>query len=71
MADISKTLNYAEQQTLINELLDDVTALRSALTTLTAKLDTDFTAQNGAVTASQLDVDYATAVNPPALKTVQ
>lgn len=44
----------------------EIDKLHAAITTLTAKMDTDFTAQNAAVTASQLDVNYATTVDPAA-----
>lgn len=50
----------AAQITYLNELVDDLTALRTAITTLTAKLDLD-----GGVT----DVNYASLCNPAALKT--
>ena len=43
----------------MDAVLADNTAMRAAFVALTAKLDTDFTAQNAAVTSSQLDVDYA------------
>lgn len=69
MADISESLDHQKHITLLSALLADVTNIRTALTTLTAKLDTDFTAQNSAVTSSQLDVDYASTVNPAALTT--
>lgn len=39
-------------------ILTDLTALRAEQAALLAKMDTDFTAQNAAVTSSQLDVDY-------------
>jgi hypothetical protein len=54
---------------LFNSLLTDVGNVREAITTFTAKLDTDATAQNSAVTNSQLDTDYAATVNPAALTT--
>lgn len=44
---------------LLDELIASNNALRAAHDALVAKLDTDFTAQNAAVTGSQLDVDYA------------
>jgi hypothetical protein len=47
--------------------LIDSANIRTAITTLTAKLDTDATAQNAAVTSSQLDTDYAATVDPAAL----
>ena len=56
-----------EQRKVINDLIIDVTAMRTAILAFTAKFDTDATAQNIAVTSSQLDEDYATAVDPPAI----
>jgi hypothetical protein len=44
----------------VSDLVSDLTALRSAITTLTAKLDLD-----GGVT----DTNYATLCNPAALRT--
>ena len=52
-------------------IADDVAVLRAAIVALTAKMDTDFTAQNLVVTASQLDEDYATAVDPIAMVTTK
>lgn len=46
---------------LLDELIASNNALRAAHDALVAKLDTDFTAQNVAVTGSQLDVDYASS----------
>ena len=51
---------------LFEAVLADEDAHRAALVALTAKLDTDFTAQNAAVASSQLDVDYASTVDPAA-----
>ncbi len=51
---------------LMRAAVDDLTALRAAFVALTAKMDTDFTGQNGAVTSSELDVDYATVLDPVA-----
>lgn len=55
---------------LIDAIVDDrttigasLTALDTALDTLVAKMNTDFTAQNGAVGSSQLDTDYAGALS--------
>lgn len=69
MADITDNVYTQQYRNLVSGLLNDATALRAAVVALTAKLDTDFAAQNVAVTASTLDVDYAAAVNPPALET--
>ena len=60
MASIAdKDLNQAALSDILNSILTDITALDTAIDTLTTKLNTDFTAQNAAVTSSQLDVDYA------------
>lgn len=40
-------------------VLADITDLRTKYAALLTKMDTDFTGQNGAVTSSELDVDYA------------
>ncbi len=56
--------NLREQ---FNALRADVAAIHAAMLAFTAKLDTDAVAQNSAVTSSQLDVDYATAVDPAAI----
>lgn len=42
--------------------LVDLENLKSAYDTLVTKLNTDFTAQNLAVTSSQLDEDYVASV---------
>lgn len=42
-----------------NKLVAEMDELKTTFAALVAKLDTDFTAQNAAVAASQLDVDYA------------
>jgi hypothetical protein len=57
--------------TTLRDIADDLAAIRTAITTLTAKLDTDFTAQNLAVAGSQLDENYATTVDPAALATIK
>lgn len=44
---------------LWNALHAELQDLRTKYAALLAKLDTDFTAQNAAVTGSQLDTDYA------------
>lgn len=48
--------SYKDLFLAVREELDDV---KTKLNTILAKMDTDFTAQNGAVAGSQLDVDYA------------
>lgn len=48
-------LDLAEKLLEMTALVNDVKAKYNALL---AKMDTDFTAQNGAVTSSQLDVNY-------------
>ncbi len=55
----------------LRDVADDFTAIRAAFVALTAKLDTDFTAQNIAVTSSQLDEDYAATLDPAALLTIK
>ena len=55
----------------LRDMADDFTALRAAFVALTAKIDTDFTAQNIAVGSSQLDEDYASTVDPAALVTIK
>jgi hypothetical protein len=50
-------------------IVDDMTALRTSITTFTAKLDADAVLQNAAVTNSQLDENYATSCDPAALGT--
>ncbi len=42
----------------LQDVADDVEVLRAAFSALLVKMDTDFTAQNIAVTSSQLDEDY-------------
>ena len=56
-----------EFKRVMGAVLADNTAMRVAFAALTAKLDTDFTAQNIAVTSSQLDENYASTVDPAAL----
>lgn len=46
--------------TVLRDMADDFETIRANLNAFNAKLDTDFVAQNAAVTSSQLDVDYAT-----------
>ena len=57
-----------EFKRITTAVLTDLTALRAEQAALLAKMDTDFTAQNAAVTSSQLDVDYnALAASTPEL----
>ncbi len=56
----------AEKRKVANDLKTDVDNLRAAFVAFTAKFDTDATAQNAAVTASQLDTDYAATLDPVA-----
>ena len=70
-AGIGRGSSDPDLATTLQEVADDLTALRAAFVALTAKMDTDFTAQNGAVTSSQLDVNYAATVDPAALKTIR
>jgi len=58
-----------EFKRVMDAVLADAAAQRAAFVALTAKLDIDFTAQNAAVTSSQLDVDYADG-DPAALTLV-
>lgn len=51
---------------MLRAAVDDLAALRAAFVALTAKMDTDFTGQNGAVTSSELDVNYASTLDPVA-----
>ena len=53
----------------LRDIATDLAELRAAFVALTAKLDTDTTAQNIAVTSSQLDEDYAATTDPAALLT--
>lgn len=59
MADISNSSDNADISAVLNSLLTDLTAVRSAVVAITAKLDAD-----GGVT----DTDYNT-LNPAALTT--
>lgn len=52
----------------LRTLFDDVDAIRTTLDNLVTKLNADATAQNAAVTNSQLDTDYAA---PAALTTTK
>jgi len=52
---------------VLDAIVDELNVLRTSITTLTAKIDTDATAQNAAVTASQLDVNYASTCDPAAI----
>lgn len=65
------TQEEIELKRAFNAARTDLDNLRTAVTTLTAKMDTDFTAQNAAVTSSQLDVDYASTVDPAANSLVE
>ena len=47
----------------MSSIEERVTNLENAMSAQQAKMDTDFTGQNAAVTASELDTDYA-ATNP-------
>jgi len=44
-------------------MLRKIDELTAQIAALTAKMDVDFTAQNAAVTSSQLDVDYASSIS--------
>ena len=52
---------------LLRQAIDDNIELRAQFIALLAKMDTDFTAQNIAVTSSQLDEDYESVLTPAAL----
>lgn len=60
MADISNSTDNADIAAVLNSLLADITAVRSAVVGITAKLDAD-----GGVT----DTNYAATLNPAALTT--
>lgn len=46
---------------LFSAVRDELDDMRTKYASLLAKMDTDFTDQNGAVTGSQLDTDYASS----------
>lgn len=54
----SDALEQIENRQVLETLLVDMTALKASMDTLVTKMNADFTAQNSAVTSSQLDVDY-------------
>ncbi len=58
---IKKHFKFAGTQEEV-ELKRAFNAVLTDFKALLATLDTDFTAQNAAVTSSQLDVDYASTV---------
>jgi hypothetical protein len=58
-ADITDLTDHKNLETILNSLLVDITAQKAAIDTMATKMNTDFTGQNGAVTSSELDVDYA------------
>lgn len=60
MAHISDKTDAKELMALYNAVLTDLTRLRTAITTLTAKLDAD---------VGVTDTNYATLCNPAALET--
>lgn len=69
MAKVNNNLGKGEMggsgddlKTLMNEIVDDLTALRSAITGITAKLDAD---------AGVTDTDFASTQDPAALKTTK
>jgi len=51
-----------EDKQIMDAVLADMAMLKAAFDALVAKVNTDFAAQNAAVTASQLDVDYAASI---------
>lgn len=57
--------------TAVRDVADDLAELRTQFIALLAKLDTDFTAQNLAVAASQLDENYESTLTPAALATIK
>jgi hypothetical protein len=61
-AHISQSPTNAELLSSLSLITDKLSKIELAVTALAAKLDTDFTAQNAAVTSSSLDVDYETTV---------
>lgn len=60
MADISNLTDDAGLQSVLEGIVDDLTAIRNAVTGLTAKLDADTGIE---------DTDYASTLNPAALTT--
>lgn len=50
--------------TVLREMIDDLTAIRTAFVTLTAKIDADSTDTGG-------DSDYASTCDPAALKSIK
>lgn len=55
----------------LRDVADDLTELRTQFIALLAKMDTDFTGQNGAVINSGLDVNYESTLTPSALLTIK
>ena len=55
------SLEAIEMKQFGNAVQADLSNLKSAFDTLVTKLNTDFTAQNAAVTGSQLDTNYASS----------
>lgn len=62
MAAINTNTEHETERTILNSLLADVTALRTAFVALTAKLDAD---------AGVTDVNYAATCDPAALTTTE
>lgn len=67
---ISQSYTYSpsqeqiENRKILTDIKDNLDNLRTAFVGLTAKMDTDNTAQNAAVTSSQLDTNYASTLDP-------
>jgi len=59
MAKISTALLTLEEKKFLGATQTDLAAFKAAMDAFITKLNADFTAQNGAVTNSQLDTDYA------------
>jgi hypothetical protein len=57
--------------TTVRDIADDLVELRTKLIALLTKLDLDFTGENAAVLASELDVNYVATCSPAALKTIK
>lgn len=60
MASIAATQNHQDDIDVLTGIKNDLTALRTAITTLTAKLDAD---------TGVADANYAATCNPAALET--
>lgn len=62
MADISDNVRHAGLDAVLDTIVDDLTAIRTAFVGMTAKLDAD---------AGVTDTDYASSLDPAALTTTK